>query len=116
MCMSIMALEEKRFTAENAKIAEKDRKSSPSFPPSVSAIFAISVVNLFLSLLEQGHAGCESVNEILSAHRPQFSLGEEPGQRDRSRFLADGRRVVVWPGEHARAASVATEHQRPGRP
>src|SRR5262249_33478364 len=62
-----------------------------------------------MSLLEQGHAGGEAVDEVLSADRAEFALREEAGQRNVAGFGAKDAGVVVRFGEQARAAAVAAE-------
>ncbi len=62
-------------------------------------------------LFEEGYARCESVDEVFSTDRPEFSLGEEAGQRDRSHSLLDCCRIVIWLRKQPGSATVATEEQ-----
>ena len=60
---------------------------------------------------EEGYAGGESVDEVFSTDRPEFSLGEKACQRDRSHSSLDCFGIVIWLREQTGSATVATEEQ-----
>ena len=62
-------------------------------------------------LFEEGNARSESVDEVFSADRPEFSLGEKAGQRDRSDQFLDGPGIVIRLGKQPGSPAVATEEQ-----
>src|SRR5690606_8911781 len=62
---------------------------------------------------EQGHGRGEPVKEALAAHGPDLAVAEQARRGDAVELLGDRRGVVVRYGEHARAAAVAAEHERP---
>ena len=51
----------------------------------------------------------QPVNEVLAAHRSEFTGGEEACQRHWPGFGADGSSVMIWLGEETCAAAVAGE-------
>ena len=67
-------------------------------------------------LLEQGNAGGEAVDEVLAADGADLPHGEEAGDRDRAKELANDRNVVVGLGEEPGATAVASEQEGPADP
>src|SRR4051812_20606896 len=96
------------FVPQSSPAAQTTPKTSPHRMPIIARCMA--------SLLEEGHARGEAVDEVLAADGAEFALREEPRDRDRPRLPAHGRGVVVRRGEQPRPAPVAAEHQRGGGP
>ncbi len=67
------------------------------------------------NLLKQHHARRKPVNEILPAHRAEFALSEESGERNAAYFGVKGLGVVMRFFKQAGTPAVAGEHQRAGR-
>src|SRR6185503_293947 len=68
-----------------------------------------------LVLEEHGERGGEAVQERLAAHGADLARAEEARDRVVPEQFRDGATVVVGLVEHARAATVAGEEERPGR-
>jgi hypothetical protein len=60
-------------------------------------------------LSQQGDAGRESVNEVLSADGAELTAAEEAGGRDIAEQLMNDPNVMVRLAPHVRAAAVAPE-------
>ena len=63
-------------------------------------------------LFKEGYARSKSMHVVFSTDRPELSLGEEAGQRDRSHSLLDCFGIVIWLRKQPGSAAVTTEEQR----
>ena len=65
-------------------------------------------------LREQRDGRGEGMQEVLPAHRSEFSVAEEPRYRDLAQHLRNKPGIVVRLGEQPRSAAGAGEQQGPG--